>query len=108
LQTVVAHCVHPPLAGTLPHRLADTVIESIQAAREALSPRAASLLERPDRRTVMKKTVLTVSSRKPRNPLVAAAKFRHAGRHGQTGHGARQQAHRALRRELDRLRYPSP
>jgi len=51
---------------------------------------------------------LTLTPRKPRNPLVAAARFRRAGRHGSSGHGARQQAHRALRSELDRLRHHSP
>ncbi|MED5622137.1 hypothetical protein [Ideonella sp. BN130291] len=51
---------------------------------------------------------LTLSARKPRNPLVAAALFRRAGRHGSEGHGARQQAQRALRHELDRLRHHSP
>lgn len=54
------------------------------------------------------KTVITISARKPRNPLVAAAQFRRAGRHGPQGHSARQQAQRALRRELERLRHPSP
>ena len=51
---------------------------------------------------------LTLTARKPRNPLVPAAHFRRAGRHGGNGHGARQQAHRALRSELDRLQHDSP
>ncbi|MEW6703480.1 MAG: hypothetical protein AB1430_01365 [Pseudomonadota bacterium] len=52
---------------------------------------------------------LIVRSCKPRNPLVAHARFRQAGRHQAAGHGtARQQAERALRHELDRLRHPSP
>jgi hypothetical protein len=36
----------------------------------------------------------------PRNPLVAAARFRHAGAHGARGKAQRQQAQQALRREL--------
>lgn len=54
------------------------------------------------------KTAFVLKSRKPRNPLVAASKFRQAGRHGVTTHGLRQQAQRALRHELDRLEHPSP
>lgn len=46
---------------------------------------------------------LILKTPKPRNPLVAATLRRHAGRHGR---GAlRQQAGRALRAELDRLRH---
>lgn len=37
----------------------------------------------------------------PRNPMVAPARFRSAGAHGQRD--ARQEARRALARELDRL-----
>ncbi len=45
---------------------------------------------------------------KPRNPLVAACRMRLAGAH-RAGKGARrQQARRALRAELDRLRIPIP
>jgi len=51
---------------------------------------------------------LTLSLPKPRNPLVAAARFRHAGSHRPQAHGVRQQAKRDLRRELDRLHPPSP
>jgi hypothetical protein len=54
------------------------------------------------------KTTLTICQRKPRNPLVAPAMFRRAGRHAASGRSARQQAGRALRHELDRLRHPSP
>ncbi|MEZ0306285.1 MAG: hypothetical protein ACAH21_00065 [Ramlibacter sp.] len=54
------------------------------------------------------KTTLIASSRKPRNPLVAAARFRLAGRHEQPGQDSRQQAAIALRRELTRLRQHSP
>ena len=42
---------------------------------------------------------LTLSLPKPRNPLVAAARFRQAGRHRPEAHGVRQQAKRDLRRE---------
>ena len=56
----------------------------------------------------MNTRTLTLSSRKPRNPLVAAARVRQAGRHETAGHGARQQAAQALRRELGRLRNHSP
>ena len=51
---------------------------------------------------------LTVARRKPRNPLVAASRFRRAGAH-RTGTGAaRRQAERGLQRELDRLRTHGP
>jgi hypothetical protein len=55
------------------------------------------------------KIQFTVTSRKPRNPLVAAAKFRSAGSH-QTSPGAmRQGNNQSLRRELDQLeRRPKP
>jgi hypothetical protein len=50
---------------------------------------------------------LMLKSPKPRNPFVAASLRRLAGSH-RTGSGARrQQARRALRQEIDRLR-PSP
>jgi hypothetical protein len=50
---------------------------------------------------------LTLPSPKPRNPFVAAGLRRLAGSH-RTGAGARrQQAERALRQEIERLR-PSP
>jgi hypothetical protein len=51
---------------------------------------------------------ITVTLCKPRNPLVAAARFRRAGLHAASRHGERQQALRALRRELDHLHRPSP
>jgi hypothetical protein len=48
-------------------------------------------------------TRLIVKSPKPRNPLVAAARFRRAGKHGPQG-GPRRQAERlALKSELSRL-----
>jgi hypothetical protein len=50
---------------------------------------------------------LTLKSPKPRNPFVVASLRRSAGTH-RTGIGAqRQQARRALRQEIERLR-PSP
>ncbi|MCK6422587.1 MAG: hypothetical protein L6Q73_16990 [Aquabacterium sp.] len=48
------------------------------------------------------------SIRKPRNPLVAPALVRHAGRH-QRGTGAlRRAARQALQRELQKEHPPSP
>ena len=46
---------------------------------------------------------ITVTSRKPRNPLVAAARFRQAGSHQADGRSQRQQAGRALGRELEQM-----
>ena len=48
-------------------------------------------------------TTITVKSRKPRNPLVAAARFRQAGRHGGKAGAERRAERRALKRELSRL-----
>jgi hypothetical protein len=51
---------------------------------------------------------MTVTPRKPRNPLVAPAHFRRAGAHRAGGGSLRQQAGRSLRRELEqqhRLKY---
>lgn len=53
-------------------------------------------------------TTLVVAAAKPRNPLVAAARFRRAGAHGARGHAERQQAQRSLQRELKSLHPPSP
>jgi hypothetical protein len=50
---------------------------------------------------------ITVPARKPRNPLVAATRFRRAGSHDRGLSGQRQQAQRMLRQELERLK-PSP
>jgi hypothetical protein len=47
-------------------------------------------------------TKITVTARKPRNPLVAPAHFRRAGSH-QAGGTSRQDMRRSLRRELDQL-----
>ncbi|AIV49444.1 hypothetical protein X899_2994 [Burkholderia pseudomallei TSV 25] len=46
---------------------------------------------------------IEVKPRKARNPLVAVARFRHAGSHEKTPHALRQEAKRALQRELVRL-----
>ena len=51
---------------------------------------------------------ITVNTRKPRNPLVAPAHFRRAGSHQPRGGSMRQQAGRALRRELDQVKQHSP
>jgi hypothetical protein len=51
---------------------------------------------------------LTLPNLKPRNPLVAAARFRRAGAH-RAGTGAqRQRSAREMRAEIDRMRPPSP
>jgi hypothetical protein len=50
---------------------------------------------------------LTVNTLKPRNPFVAASLRRAAGAHRAGGGARRQQAERALRQEIQRLR-PSP
>jgi hypothetical protein len=54
----------------------------------------------------MNKLILTAL--KPRNPLVRAARFRQAGAHGKHSGAMRQFAARDLRREIDRLKPPSP
>lgn len=46
---------------------------------------------------------IEVKPRKARNPLVAVVRFRHAGSHEKTPHALRQEAKRALQRELVRL-----
>lgn len=48
-----------------------------------------------------------VKTLKPRNPLVAMSRMRQAGSHRASSGARRQQAGRALRLELERLR-PSP
>lgn len=48
-------------------------------------------------------TSLIVKPSKPRNPLVAAARFRRAGKHGAQPGAARQAGRKALKRELSRL-----
>ncbi len=55
------------------------------------------------------KIQFTVTTRKPRNPMVAAAKFRSAGSHQATRAAMRQGNNQSLRRELDQLeRRPKP
>lgn len=54
----------------------------------------------------MKQTIATPST-KPRNPLVAAAHFRQAGRHGGKSAAVQRRAgRRALARELSSLELP--
>ena len=48
---------------------------------------------------------LTLKTLKPRNPLVAASRQRHAGAHGSCASAHRQQAARELRLEIERLRH---
>ena len=49
---------------------------------------------------------LIVKASKPRNPLVAAARFRHAGQHGAAQGAARREGHQSLQRELSKLDLP--
>ena len=51
-------------------------------------------------------SALIVKSRKPRNPLVAAALKRRAGRHGPSPRGIRRADRRALQKELNALGRP--
>lgn len=55
----------------------------------------------------MKTIVMTLQSRKPRNPFVAASLRRKAGTHRLAGGALRRRAKAALRREIDHLK-PSP
>ena len=48
---------------------------------------------------------ITLTALKPRNPIVAHARFRRAGSHRIGGRSARQQACRMLQRELDRMKH---
>ena len=48
---------------------------------------------------------ITVNNRKPRNPLVAAARFRQAGSHRSGTGSQRRQGMRALQRELDQMKH---
>ena len=48
---------------------------------------------------------ITVTLPKPRNPMVVAARLRRAGSHRPDRASQRQQAHRALQRELDRMKH---
>lgn len=51
---------------------------------------------------------ISITPRKPRNPLVAPAHFRRAGAHQPQGGSRRQQCARDLRRELERLGCTKP
>lgn len=51
---------------------------------------------------------ITVPTRKPRNPWVAAGRLRRAGAHRAEVGAVRQHAQRQLLRELDRLRSTDP
>lgn len=53
------------------------------------------------------KNTLILTPRKPRNPFVAAAAMRRAGRHHKGGGALRQQAERALRHELKQAHPPT-
>ncbi len=53
----------------------------------------------------MKITRNSLSPRKPRNPMVALARFRRAGSHQSAARASRQQAARSLQRELDRSKH---
>jgi hypothetical protein len=55
----------------------------------------------------MKTIVMTLQSRKPRNPFIAASLRRKAGAHRLAGGAARRRAKSALRHEIDQLK-PSP
>lgn len=51
---------------------------------------------------------ITAHTRKPRNPLVAHARFRRAGSHQPNGRSQRQHAGRSLKRELNQMKQHSP
>ena len=51
-------------------------------------------------------TKLIVKASKPRNPLVAAARFRLAGQHGTGLRAGRREGRQALKRELSTLDLP--
>lgn len=51
-------------------------------------------------------TTLIVKSSKPRNPLVAAARFRRAGKHAAGAASARQSGRKALKNEISALDLP--
>ena len=51
-------------------------------------------------------TPLIVKASKPRNPLVASARFRQAGQHGGREGSARREGREALKRELSTLDLP--
>ena len=51
-------------------------------------------------------TKFIVPTSKPRNPLVAGARFRQAGQHGNDEGAARREGRQALKRELASLDLP--
>jgi hypothetical protein len=51
-------------------------------------------------------TKFIVPASRPRNPLVAAARFRRAGQHGNGDGSARREGRQALKRELATLDLP--
>ena len=51
-------------------------------------------------------TKFIVPPSRPRNPLVAAARFRQAGQHGQDDGATRREGRQALKRELANLELP--
>ena len=48
---------------------------------------------------------IIVHAMKPRNPLVAHARFRRSGSHQQSARSLRQQAGRSLKRELEHMKH---
>ncbi len=48
---------------------------------------------------------ISITTPKPRNPLVALARMRSAGSHRPAHAAQRQQAHHALKRELDHMKH---
>jgi hypothetical protein len=48
---------------------------------------------------------ITITLPRPRNPLIAAAKFRRAGMHRKARQSQRQQTARCLRRELTEMKH---
>ena len=74
-------------------------------ARVALVAPGHFVFVRRFKETLMKITVTTL---KPRNPLVAPAHFRRAGSHQPGGRVMRREGGRALRRELDQMKQHSP
>ncbi len=48
---------------------------------------------------------ITATMPKPRNPVVAHARFRRAGSHRPGGGASRQQTSRLLQRELERMKH---
>lgn len=49
---------------------------------------------------------ITVPTARPRNPFVAAARFRQAGQHGANEGAERREGRQALKRELSQLDLP--